>query len=109
MCSCRPRYGRPAVLRNARKTELRRPPTGGSTSSPRATRREEEAATVGRVDARRPRSLLLDAAVAALALAMSLGPMAHGGWNRNGTGANDHRLDALGVALALAMALPLVA
>jgi signal transduction histidine kinase len=61
------------------------------------------------VDARRARSLLFDAAVAALALAMSLGPMAHGGWNRNGTGANDHRLDALGVALALAMALPLVA
>jgi signal transduction histidine kinase len=61
------------------------------------------------VDARRARSFLFDALVAVLALAMSLGAMAHGGWNRDGTAANDHRLDALGVALALAMALPLVA
>jgi signal transduction histidine kinase len=40
---------------------------------------------------------------------MSLGAMGHGGWNRDGAGVDDHGLDALGVALALAMALPLVA
>ena len=57
----------------------------------------------------RARSLLFDTAIAAVALAMSLGAMGHGGWNRDHTGSADHRLDALGVALALAMALPLVA
>ena len=57
----------------------------------------------------RARSLLFDTAVAAVALAMSLGAMGHGGWNRDHTGGADHRLDALGVVLALAMALPLVA
>jgi len=57
----------------------------------------------------RARSLLFDTAIAAVALAMSLGAMGHGGWNRDHTGGADHRLDALGVALALAMALPLVA
>ncbi len=57
----------------------------------------------------RARSLLFDTDIAAVALAMSLGAMGHGGWNRDHTGSADHRLDALGVALALAMALPLVA
>ncbi|HEY1318083.1 MAG TPA: histidine kinase [Gaiella sp.] len=57
----------------------------------------------------RARSLLFDAAVAAVALAMSLGAMGHGGWNHDDTATGGHRLDALGVALALAMALPLVA
>jgi signal transduction histidine kinase len=57
----------------------------------------------------RARSLLFDTAIAAVALAMSLGAMGHGGWNRHDGGTGDHRLDALGVALALAMALPLVA
>ncbi|HKP10267.1 MAG TPA: histidine kinase [Gaiella sp.] len=57
----------------------------------------------------RARSLLFDTAIAAVALAMSLGAMGHGGWNRDHTGSAGHRLDALGVALALAMALPLVA
>jgi signal transduction histidine kinase len=56
----------------------------------------------------RARSLLFDAAVAALALAMSLGAMGHGGWNRDHNAGGDHRLDVLGVVLALAMALPLV-
>jgi signal transduction histidine kinase len=60
------------------------------------------------VAAPRARSLLFDGAVAAVALAMSLGAMGHGGWNRNDTGTGDHRLDALGVVLAFAMALPLV-
>jgi signal transduction histidine kinase len=55
------------------------------------------------------RSWLFDAAIAAVALAMSLGAMGHGAWNRDHTGSGNHRLDALGVALALAMALPLVA
>ena len=35
--------------------------------------------------------------------------MGHGAWNRDRNGSGDHRLDVLGVALALAMALPLVA
>jgi signal transduction histidine kinase len=55
------------------------------------------------------RSLVFDTAVAAVALAMSLGAMGHGGWNRDRAASGDHRLDALGVALALAMAPPLVA
>jgi hypothetical protein len=55
------------------------------------------------------RSWLFDAAIAAVALAMSLGAMGHGAWNRDHTGSGNHRLDALGVALALALALPLVA
>jgi signal transduction histidine kinase len=57
----------------------------------------------------RARSLLFDTAIAAVALAMSLGAMGHGGWNRDHTGSADHRLDGLGLVLALTMALPLVA
>jgi signal transduction histidine kinase len=55
------------------------------------------------------RSLLFDAAIAAVALAISLGAMGHGSWNRDHTPSGNHSLDALGVALALTMALPLVA
>ena len=109
MCSCGPRYGRPRALRNARETEPGRHPRGGSDSSSRATRPAETAATVGSVATRKARSLLFDTAIAGVALAMSLGAMGHGGWNRDHTGSGDHRLDGLGVALALAMALPLVA
>jgi signal transduction histidine kinase len=61
------------------------------------------------VAALKARSLLFDTAIAAVALAMSLGAMGHGSWNRDHTASGDHRLDALGVLLALAMALPLVA
>jgi signal transduction histidine kinase len=109
MCSCRPRYGLPRARRNARETELRRPPRGGYGSSSGATRPAETAATVGSVAVLKARSLVFDTAVAAVALAMSLGAMGHGGWNRDRAASGDHRLDALGVALALAMAPPLVA
>ena len=57
----------------------------------------------------RSRSLLFDAAVAVFALVVSLGAMGHGGWNRDGGTNNGHPLDAVGVSLAVAMALPLVA
>jgi len=55
------------------------------------------------------RSLVFDAAVAWLALVVSLAAMGHGGWNRDGSTDNGHPLDAWGVSLAVAMALPLVA
>jgi len=57
----------------------------------------------------RSRSLLFDAAVAVFALVVSLGAMGHGGWNRDGGTNNGHPLDAVGVSLTVAMALPLVA
>jgi signal transduction histidine kinase len=47
--------------------------------------------------------------LAAVVLAASLGAMSHGGWDRNGTDGGARELDALGVGLALVMALPLVA
>ena len=55
------------------------------------------------------RSLLFDALVAWLSLAVSLGAMGHGGWNRDGGSDSGHPLDAWGVSLAVVMALPLVA
>jgi signal transduction histidine kinase len=58
---------------------------------------------------RRARSLVFDAVVAAVALAVSLGAMAHGSWNRDSTDSGGHGLDALGAGLAVVMALPLAA
>jgi signal transduction histidine kinase len=57
----------------------------------------------------RPARLLLDVLLTAFVLAASLGAMSHGGWDRNGTDGGARDLDALGVGLALVMALPLVA
>jgi signal transduction histidine kinase len=57
----------------------------------------------------RPARLLLDVLLAVVVLAASLGAMSHGGWDRNGTDGGARELDALGVGLALVMALPLVA
>ena len=56
----------------------------------------------------RARSLAFDAVVAAIALAMSLGPMAHGNWNGDETGGGSPHLGVLGGGLAVVMTLPLV-
>lgn len=58
----------------------------------------------------RPGRLVLDVVLAGIVLAVSLGAMSHGGWDRNGDGGGGAReLDGLGVGLALLMAAPLVA
>src|SRR5262245_55954438 len=54
---------------------------------------------------RRPR--LPDVVLAGVVLAVSLGTMSHGGWNREGADGG-RELDALGAGLAIAMTLPLV-
>jgi len=64
--------------------------------------------TVGLVTAERARTVLVDVLLACVALGTSLGAMGHGGWNHDGTATTDHPLDAVGVALALLTALPLV-
>jgi signal transduction histidine kinase len=57
---------------------------------------------------RRPGRLLLDAVLAGVVLAISLGAMSHGGWERDEAGPGGRELDALGGGLAMLMALPLV-
>lgn len=57
----------------------------------------------------RPRQLLIDAVVACAVLAVSLGAMTHGRWDRDEPGQDGRDLDGLGGGLALLMALPLAA
>jgi signal transduction histidine kinase len=57
----------------------------------------------------RPRRLVLDAVVACVVLAVSLGAMTHGGWRGDETDPAGRELDGLGGSLALLMALPLAA
>jgi signal transduction histidine kinase len=56
----------------------------------------------------RPLRLVLDGALAAVALVVSLGAMSHGGWDREELAADGRDLDGVGVGLALLMAVPLV-
>lgn len=55
------------------------------------------------------RSLLLDAIVACVVLAISLGTIGHGGWNRDEADGDNGHLDGLSGGLAVLMAVPLAA
>jgi signal transduction histidine kinase len=99
--------------RNALGKELRRPPGGGGRSSRSGTRHQAGAGTLRSVTSvsqaspgvrarRLPTPRAIDVAVAAIALGLTLGLLAGG---RGST----RDLDALGVVLAAAASLPLVA
>src|ERR687895_1767678 len=90
---------------NALRVEHRRPPPGGREYSAGATRRPMGARYARSV--LRRRELLIDAGIAALVFAASLGLLAGGG-----AAAADEEfrgLDSLGVALAAVASLPLLA
>lgn len=55
------------------------------------------------------RSLLLDAIVACVVLAISLGTIGHGGWNHDEADGDNGHLDGLSGGLAVLMAVPLAA